>query len=108
MASEPFNQLQRAANRNPNMLYLVIEHFKDGAAPAIYRRARDKGRMMPAGLEYVSSWVDLEFTTCYQLVRADDASLFAAWTNAWADLVEFEIVPVRTSAEAAQVIAPQL
>lgn len=90
------------------MLYMVIEHFKEGAAPEIYRRAHDKGRMIPEGLEYVSSWVDLEFKTCYQLMRTDDASLFAAWTNAWKDLVEFEIVPVRTSAEAAQVIALQL
>ena len=90
------------------MLYMVIERFKEGAAPEVYRRARDKGRMMPDGLEYVSSWVDLEFKTCYQLMRTDDASLFAAWTNAWNDLVEFEVVPVRTSAEAAQVIAPQV
>jgi hypothetical protein len=87
---------------------MVIEHFKEGAAPEIYRRARDKGRMMPEGLEYVSSWVDLEFKTCYQLMRADDAALFTEWTNAWRDLVEFEVVPVRTSAEAAQAIVPQL
>lgn len=90
------------------MLYMVIERFKEGAAPEIYRRARDQGRMMPDGLEYVSSWVDLEFKTCYQLMRTDDASLFTVWTNAWRDLAEFEIVPVRTSAEAAQIIASQL
>jgi len=90
------------------MLYMVVERFKEGAAPEVYRRAREKGRLIPDGLEYVSSWVDLEFTTCYQLMRTEDASLFAAWTNAWQDLVEFEIVPVRTSAEAAQVIATQL
>ncbi|MGQ0569710.1 MAG: DUF3303 domain-containing protein [Armatimonadota bacterium] len=42
------------------MLYIVVERFKDGLAPAIYRRVRDKRRMMPDGLEYVSSWVDLE------------------------------------------------
>jgi hypothetical protein len=90
------------------MLYIVIEHFKDGAASEVYRRARDRGRMMPEGLEYVSSWVDLEFTTCYQLMRTDDVSLFAAWVEAWEDLVDFEIVPVRTSAEAAQIMAPRL
>ena len=90
------------------MLYMVIERFRAGAAPEIYRRARDRGRMMPDGLEYVSSWVDLEFKTCYQLMRTVDASLFAVWTDAWQDLVEFEIVPVRTSAEASQVIAPRL
>jgi len=94
--------------RRPSVLYMVIERFKAGAAPEIYRRARDHGRMMPDGLEYVSSWVDLEFKTCYQLMRTVDASLFAVWTGAWKDLVEFEIVPVRTSAEAAQVIAPRL
>ncbi|MGH9767041.1 MAG: DUF3303 domain-containing protein [Blastocatellia bacterium] len=90
------------------MLYMVIERFKEGAAPEVYRRARDKGRMTPDGLEYVSSWVDLEFKTCYQLMRTEDAALFAVWTNAWKDLVEFEITPVRASAEAAQVIASQL
>ena len=90
------------------MLYMVVERFKEGAAPEAYRRARDKGRMMPDGLEYVSSWVDLGFKTCYQLMRAEDASLFAVWASAWKDLVEFEILPVHTSSEAAQVIAPQL
>ncbi|MBI1745061.1 MAG: DUF3303 family protein [Acidobacteria bacterium] len=51
------------------MLYMVVERFKEGAAPAIYRRVRDKGRMLPEGLEYVSSWVDLDFKTCYQLTE---------------------------------------
>ncbi|PYN54796.1 MAG: hypothetical protein DMD92_18050 [Candidatus Rokuibacteriota bacterium] len=90
------------------MLYMVIERFKAGAAPEVYRRFRDKGRMAPDGLEYVSSWVDLEFATCYQLMRTEDPSLFTTWTGAWKDLAEFEIVPVRTSAEAAQVITPRL
>ena len=83
------------------MLYMVVEHFNDGAAQDIYRRAREKGRMLPDGLEYVSSWVDLEFKTCYQLMRTEDPSLFAVWTEAWKDLASFEIVAVRSSAEAA-------
>jgi hypothetical protein len=90
------------------MLYMVVEHFHEGAAPAIYRRVREQGRMLPAGLEYISSWVDLEFTTCYQLMRTDDPSLFAVWTDAWKDLIAFDIMPVRTSAEAAERIAAQL
>jgi Protein of unknown function (DUF3303) len=87
------------------MLYMIIERFKDGAAPQIYRRAREKGRMLPDGLEYVSSWVDLEFTTCYQVMRTDDPALLAVWMRAWSDLTDFEVVEVRTSAEAAQVMA---
>ena len=82
------------------MLYMVVERFKDGAVPEIYRRFREKGRMMPGGLEYVSSWIDLDFKICYQLMRTEDESQFPLWIDNWKDLMEFEIVPVRTSAEA--------
>jgi hypothetical protein len=89
------------------MLYMVVEHFYDGAALEIYRRAREKGRMLPAGLEYVVSWVALDFKICYQLMRTEDPALFAVWIENWKDLASFEVVPVRTSAEAAQAIAAQ-
>jgi len=81
------------------MLYMVLERFKEGAAPQIYKRFRSQERLLPPGLEYISSWVDLERTVCYQLMRTEDKSLFVTWTSAWADLVDFEIVPVRPSAE---------
>jgi len=90
------------------MLYMVIEHFHAGAAPEIYRRARDRGRQLPPGLEYVDSWVDLEYVRCFQLMRTEDRSLFDVWTKAWDDVVRFEIIPVRTSAEAARLIADRL
>jgi Protein of unknown function (DUF3303) len=79
------------------MLYMVIERFRD--APAIYQRLREKGRMMPEGLEYVSSWIDVDLKTCWQLMRTDNESLLHVWTDNWKDLMDFEIVPVRTSAE---------
>jgi hypothetical protein len=87
------------------MLYMVIERFKEGAAPQIYQRLRDKGRMMPEGLEYVSSWVDVDLKACYQVMRTGDVSLFALWTVSWKDLMEFEIVPVRTSTELVEIMA---
>lgn len=90
------------------MLYMVIEHFNPGAAPEIYRRARELGRLLPDGLEYIDSWVDLEYSRCFQLMRTDDPGLFDAWTSGWSDLGRFEVIPVRTSAEAARHIAPQL
>jgi hypothetical protein len=86
------------------MLYMVVERFKDGAAPEVYRRARERGRLMPEGLRYVSSWVDHDFKRCFQLMETEDASLFDAWIQAWADLVDFEEIPERTSAEAAQIM----
>src|ERR1044071_3264882 len=52
------------------MLYMVIEHFKDGVAPEVYRRFRERGRMAPEGLRYVDSWVDLSFRRCFQVLRS--------------------------------------
>ena len=90
------------------MLYMVYEKFKTAGAKEVYRRSREKGRMLPDGLNYVSSWVDLEFTRCFQLMETEDASLLAKWTDSWQDLVKFEIVPVRTSTEAMAIMAPKL
>ena len=90
------------------MLYMVIEKFKPGAAVDIYRRAQTQGRLLPEGLEYVASWVDLEFNTCFQLMQTEDEGLFDQWCERWQDLADFEIVAVRTSAEAFEVLAPRL
>lgn len=90
------------------MLFMVIEHFRPGRAPDIYRRFRDRGRLAPEGLAYVSSWVDLEYRRCFQVMEAPSEALLREWTANWDDLVEFEVVPVRTSAEAAAAIADRL
>ncbi len=90
------------------MLYMVVEHFKTPGAVEVYRRSKAEGRMLPEGLTYCSSWVDLDFTQCYQLMETEDELLFTQWTDRWNDLVDFRIIPVRTSAEAMAEIAPRL
>ncbi len=90
------------------MLFMVIEHFRPGKAPEVYRRFRDRGRMAPEGVRYISSWVDLEFRRCFQVMEAGSEAMLKEWTDKWNDLVEFEIVPVRTSEQAARAIAPEL
>jgi hypothetical protein len=90
------------------MLFMVIETFRPGQAPEVYRRFRDRGRMAPEGVRYVSSWADLEFRRCFQVMQAESEALLKQWTDNWEDLVEFEIIPVRTSEEAARAIAPRL
>ena len=89
-------------------LYMVIEHFKGGDAVPVYRRFRDHGRLAPQGLTYVSSWVDTNFERCYQLMEADDPQLLDDWIAHWSDIVDFEVYPVITSAEAAERISPRL
>ncbi|HEX8503449.1 MAG TPA: DUF3303 family protein [Pyrinomonadaceae bacterium] len=89
------------------MLYMVIERFRDSeAAAAVYRRFRERGRMTPDGLRYVDSWVEPGFGRCFQLMECDDPALFPQWVERWDDLVEFEIVPVVTSRQAAEAMAP--
>lgn len=86
---------------------MVIERFGAGRAPAVYRRARERGRMMPPGLVYVASWVEPDFSRCFQVMECDDRALLDEWMAAWADLVDFEVVPVIASAEAAEIMARQ-
>ncbi|GAA1525041.1 hypothetical protein GCM10009827_047140 [Dactylosporangium maewongense] len=83
---------------------MVIERFKDGQPRPVYERARERGRLMPDGLRYVDSWVEASFARCFQLMECDDLTLLMTWTAQWSDLVDFEVVPVVTSAEAAAAV----
>ena len=83
-------------------LYMVIEHFKGGDAAPVYRRFRERGRLAPPGLTYVSSWVDMSLRRCYQVMETENRSLLDEWIANWSDIVDFEVVPVITSAEAAE------
>ncbi len=87
------------------MLFMVIERFRGGDAAAVYKRFRERGRMLPEGLSYVESWVESDFGGCFQLMECEDESLLEQWVARWADLVDFEIFPVVTSREAAEALA---
>jgi Protein of unknown function (DUF3303) len=89
-------------------MYMVIENFKNGDAVPVYRRFRDRGRIAPAGLSYVSSWVSDKMDCCYQLMETEDRALLDQWMANWSDLVDFEVHPVITSNQAAEKIAPRL
>ena len=73
---------------------MVIEHFRDQNAKAVYARFKERGRMMPEGLTFVASWVSGDLGRCFQVMECDDVTLLQLWVSAWSDLVEFEIVPV--------------
>jgi hypothetical protein len=90
------------------MLFMIIERFRDRDAIPVYRRFRDQGRLAPSGLTYIGSWVSTDLTCCFQIMDAPDRSLLDQWMARWADLVDFEVVPVVTSVEAQALIAPRL
>jgi hypothetical protein len=90
------------------MLYMVIETFRGGDALPAYRRFRDRGRMAPDGLTYVSSWVDERLERCYQIMETSDPALLDVWMANWRDVVDFEVHPVITSQQAAARVAALL
>jgi hypothetical protein len=90
------------------MLYVVIEDFRDGDPIPVYRRFRDRGRLMPAGIEYRGSWVTQDLRRCFQIMECEDRRLLDQWMANWDDITDFEVVPVVTSAEALAAVSSKL
>ena len=80
---------------------MVVEKFRNGDPVPVYRRFHERGRLAPEGVQYVSSWVDEKLERCFQLMETDDRLLLDEWMEHWSDLVEFEVYPIVSSAEAA-------
>ena len=90
------------------MLFMVIETYRDGDAKPVYRRFRDKGRLAPKGVRYISSWVTTDFERRFQVMDCDSRVLLDEWMAQWSDIVEFEVIPVLTAEKASAAIAPHL
>ena len=90
------------------MIYMVIETFRNGDPVPVYQRFRERGRQMPDGVEYLGSWVTQDLLRCFQVMACDDRLLLDQWMANWDDLVNFEVIPVITSAEATAMLIPNL
>jgi hypothetical protein len=84
---------------------MIVEHYRNRDPVPVYRRFRDRGRLAPEGLSYVSSWVDEKLERCFQLMETDDRRLLDEWIANWNDLVEFEVYAVMSSSEAAELVS---
>lgn len=88
---------------------MIIERFKDNDMLPVYKRLRDEGKMFPEGLRYINSWVEPNFSRCFQLVDCDDLRLLQEWILKWRGSgTTFEIIPVVNSKETQEVIEPLL
>ena len=91
------------------MLFMVIERFRDSDMIPTYQKVRETGRSLPEGLRYIDSWVEPNFSRCFQLMECDDARLFQEWILQWRGMgTTFEIVPVVGSKDTRAVVAPHL
>src|SRR5512143_4358389 len=96
--------LERPTPSPLRMQFVIIEKFRGGDPVPVYRRFRDRGRLAPDGLRYVASWVTEDLTRCYQVMECDDRRLLDEWIANWKDIVDFEVIPAMTSAEAAAAV----
>jgi hypothetical protein len=70
---------------------------------------REGGRSFPEGLKYIDSWVEPNFSRCFHLIECDDARLFQEWILQWRGIgTTLEIIPVVSSKETREVVAPHL
>jgi hypothetical protein len=91
------------------MLFMIIERFRENDMLPIYQRVHDEGRFLPEGLKYVDSWVEPNFSRCFQLMECDDLRLLQQWILHWRGSgATFEIVPVVSSSDTREVVAPFL
>jgi len=91
------------------MLFMIIERFEKNDMVPIYKRLRDEGRQLPEGLTYVDSWVEPNFSRCFQLMECSDLRRLQEWVLNWRGYgISFEIVPVVTSKETREVVASRL
>jgi len=91
--------IEAAQRTLPFMLFMVIELFKQGDPTPIGQRFRQSGRTLPEGVTYHASWVDSQGTRCFPIMEAPSPESLNAWVQRWSDLIDFEIVPVMTSAD---------
>ncbi|WP_372660647.1 DUF3303 domain-containing protein [Hydrogenophaga sp.] len=91
------------------MLFMVIEHFKDNDMLPVYRQLRSGSRKLPAGLKYIDSWVEPNFSRCFQLMDCDDLRVLQQWVLEWQGCgMTAELVPVVGSQDTQSVVAPFL
>jgi hypothetical protein len=91
------------------MLFMIIERFRDADMVPIYKRVREHGRMLPEGLTYIDSWVEPNFSRCFQLMECADLRLLQQWILQWRGTgATFEIIPVVGSKDTAEVVTPYL
>jgi hypothetical protein len=87
------------------MLFMLIETYRNADPAPVYRRLRERGRQTMDGVTYLGSWVTSDLTRCFQIMDCENRRLLDQWMALWDDLVEFDVIEVMTSAEAAEAVA---
>ena len=67
-------------------------------------RFLETGAPPPEGVTLHGRWFTASHNKGYMVVEANDPTALFRWTSEWADLIDFEIEPVISDAEAGAVL----
>ena len=82
------------------MTFMIIERFYPERVRDLYLRLDQSGRILTPGVSFISSWINEDVTTCYQVMEAESISQIREWAGQWQEYAEFEIIPVIDSPSA--------
>ena len=90
------------------MLYMLIGHFRRGAAPgAIVSRERML-HLDTAAVTLVGSWVEATLGRSFHVVECENLLALQQWAARWRHRVHFELVPIVPAPDAVTALEPLL
>ena len=90
------------------MLYMLIGHFRRGAAPAGTATPPFPQHADTAGVKLIGSWVEATLGRSFHVVDCDNLVALHQWAARWRHRVHFELVPVVPAREAVAALEPLL
>ena len=86
------------------MLFHITFEFTPESRDIIQKRFKETGALPPDGVTMLNRWHSATSHVGYVVAESSDAVAIAKWMQNWTDLLAFEITPVLTDEEIAEVI----
>ncbi len=87
------------------MVFHITYSISPGTRNDAQDRFRATGAPPPAGVTMTSRWHSAEGLKGFIIAESSDAEALARWTQAWTDLLTFEIVPVVNDEQLTRVLS---
>lgn len=90
------------------MLYMLIGHFRRGAAPDAIALPERPLHVDTTAVTLVGSWVEATLGRSFHVVECENLLALQQWAARWRHRVHFELVPIVPAREAVTALEPLL